>query len=72
MNITLTKNFEDMIARLVAGGRDKNASGVVGAGFLMLDAEEKSLAAPVLPAGSLGHLYSKTDNLAERRTGHWG
>ena len=68
MNIALTKHFEDMIARLVASGRYNNSSEVVRAGLRILDAEEKSVAAGSFPPGSLSHLYTKTDNRAERRT----
>ena len=38
------------------------------AGLRILDAEEKSLSAAAFPPGSLRHLYTKTDNRAERRT----
>ena len=38
------------------------------AGLRILDAEERSLAAGSFPPGSLRHLYTKTDNRAERRT----
>ena len=38
------------------------------AGLRILDAYEKSLAAASFPPGSLGHLYTRTDNRAERRT----
>jgi len=68
MNIALTKHFEELIARLVASGRYNNSSEVVRAGLRILDAEEKSLAAASFPAGTLKHLYRKTDNQAERRT----
>ena len=68
MNIALTKHFEEMIARLVSSGRYNNSSEVVRAGLRILDAEEKSLAAVSFPPGSLRHLYTKTDNRAERRT----
>jgi len=68
MNIALTKHFEELIARLVSSGRYNNSSEVVRAGLRILDAEEKSLAAASFPAGSLRHLYTKSDNQAERRT----
>jgi antitoxin ParD1/3/4 len=68
MNIALTKHFEELIARLVASGRYNNSSEVVRAGLRILDAYEKSLAAASFPPGSLGHLYTRTDNRAERRT----
>ena len=68
MNIALTKHFEELIARLVASGRYNNSSEVVRASLRILDAEEKSLAAASFPPGSLRHLYTKTDNRAERRT----
>jgi putative addiction module CopG family antidote len=68
MNIALTKHFEEMIARLVDSGRYNNSSEVVRATLRLLDAEEKSVMAGTYPPGSLQHLYSKTDNLAERRT----
>jgi putative addiction module CopG family antidote len=68
MNIALTKHFEELIARLVASGRYNNSSEVVRAGLRILDAEEKALASGLFPPGSLRHLYSKTDNRAERRT----
>jgi len=68
MNIALTKHFEEMIARLVSSGRYNNSSEVVRAGLRILDAEEKSLGAMSFPPGSLRHLYTKTDNRAERRT----
>ena len=68
MNIALTKHFEEMIARLVASGRYNNSSEVVRAGLRILDAEEKTRAAPAFPAGSLRHLYTKADNVAEHRT----
>lgn len=68
MNVALTKHFEELIARLVASGRYNNSSEVVRAGLRILDAYEKSLAAASFPPGSLGHLYTRTDNRAERRT----
>lgn len=68
VNIALTKHFEDLIARLVASGRYNNSSEVVRAGLRILDAEERSVAAGMFPPGSLRHLYTKTDNRAERRT----
>lgn len=68
MNIALTRHFEELIARLVASGRYNNSSEVVRAGLRILDAEEKSFAAASFPPGSLRHLYTKTDNRAERRT----
>ena len=68
MNIALTKHFEELIARLVASGRYNNSSEVVRAGLRILEAEEKSLSAASFPPGSLRHLYTKTDNRAERRT----
>ena len=68
MNIALTKHFEEMITRLVSSGRYNNSSEVVRASLRILDAEEKSLSAATFPPGSLRHLYTKTDNRAERRT----
>jgi antitoxin ParD1/3/4 len=68
MNIALTKHFEELIARLVANGRYNNSSEVVRAGLRILDAEERSLGAASYPPGSLRHLYTGTDNRAERRT----
>jgi antitoxin ParD1/3/4 len=68
VNIALTKHFEELIARLVASGRYNNSSEVVRAGLRLLDAEEKALAAAAFPPGSLRHLYTKSDNQAERRT----
>ena len=68
MNIALTKHFEELIARLVSSGRYNNSSEVVRAGLRILEAEEKSVAAGSFPPGSLRHLYTKTDNRAERRT----
>jgi antitoxin ParD1/3/4 len=68
VNIALTKHFEELIARLVASGRYNNSSEVVRAGLRILDAEERSVAAGSFPPGSLRHLYTKTDNRAERRT----
>lgn len=68
MNVALTKHLEDMIARLVASERYNNASEVVRAGLRILDAKEKSVAAGSFPPGTLCHLYTKTDNRAERRT----
>lgn len=68
MNIALTKHFEEMIARLVASGRYNNSSEVVRAGLRILDAEEKALTTDSFPPGSLRHLYTQTDNQAERRT----
>ena len=68
MNIALTKHFEELIARLVESGRYNNSSEVVRASLRILDAEEKSLSAATFPPGSLRHLYTKTDNRAERRT----
>ena len=68
MNIALTKHFEQLIARLVSSGRYNNSSEVVRAGLRILDAEEKSLAAASFPPGSLRHLYTKSDNQAERRS----
>jgi len=68
MNIALTKHFEELIARLISSGRYNNSSEVVRAGLRILDAEEKSLAAASFPPGSLRHLYTKSNNKAERRT----
>lgn len=68
MNIALTRHFEELIARLVASGRYNNSSEVVRAGLRILDAEERAHAAASFPPGSLRHLYTKTDNRAERRT----
>ena len=68
MNIALTKHFEELIARLVESGRYNNSSEVVRAGLRILEEEEKSLAAGSFPPGSLRHLYTSTDNQAERRT----
>jgi antitoxin ParD1/3/4 len=68
MNVALTKHFEELIARLVSSGRYNNSSEVVRAGLRILDAEEKSLAAAAFAPGSLRHLYTKTDDRAERRT----
>jgi antitoxin ParD1/3/4 len=66
MNIALTKHFEELIARLIASGRYNNSSEVVRAGLRVLDAEEKSLGATSFPPGSLRHLYTRTNNRAER------
>ena len=68
MNIALTKHFEELIERLVASGRYNNSSEVVRAGLRILDAEERALSAAVHPPGSLRHLYTRTENRAERRT----
>jgi putative addiction module CopG family antidote len=68
MNIALTKHFEELIDRLVASGRYNNSSEVVRAALRILDAEERALAASSFPPGSLRHLYTKSDNRAERRT----
>jgi len=70
VNIVLTKHFEELIARPVASGRYNNSSEVIRAGWRILDAKEKSLAAASFPPGSLRHLYTKTENRAERRTAH--
>jgi|SRR6266850_7830172 len=48
--------------------RYNNSSEVVRAALRILDAEEKSVAAGSFPPGSLRHLYTKTQNRAERRT----
>ena len=63
----MTKHFEGLIARLVSSGRYHKSSEVVRAGLLILDAEEKSLAAASFPPGSLRHRYTKPENKAERR-----
>ena len=68
MNIALTKHFEELIARLVASGRYNNSSEVVSASMRILDLEGNSVAVGPFPPGSLRHLYTKTDNRAERRT----
>jgi antitoxin ParD1/3/4 len=68
MNIALTKHFQELIERLVASGRYNNSSEVVRAGLRILDAEERAFAAGSFPPGSLRHLYSRTNNRAERRT----
>lgn len=68
MNIALTKHFEELIERLVASGRYNNSSEVVRAGLRILDAEERALSAAAYPPGSLKHLYTLTENRAERRT----
>jgi antitoxin ParD1/3/4 len=68
MNIALTKHFEELIERLVASGRYNNSSEVVRAGLRILDVEERALSAASYPPGSLRHLYSQTNNRAERRT----
>jgi Arc/MetJ-type ribon-helix-helix transcriptional regulator len=57
-----------LVARLVASERFNNSSEVVRAGLRFLDAEERALSAATYPPGSLRHLYTKTDNRAERRT----
>ena len=67
-NIALTKHFEELIGRLVASGRYNNSSEVVRAGLRILDAEEKALARPSFPSGSLRHLYTGANNRAERRS----
>ena len=67
MNIALTKYFEELIARLVASGRYNNSSEVVRAGLRILDTEERAVAAGSFPPGSLRHLYTQTENRAERR-----
>ena len=68
MNIALTKQFEEMIARLVASGRYNNSSEVVRAGLRILDAEDKHMATPVYPVGSLSHIYTQAGNPAECQT----
>ncbi len=68
MNVALTKHFEELIERLIASGRYNNSSEVVRAGLRILDAEERAVAAGSFPPGSLRHLYTRTDNRAERRT----
>jgi antitoxin ParD1/3/4 len=68
MNIALTKHFEEMIDRLIAGGRYNNSSEVVRAGLRALDAEERAHTSAVYQAGSLRHLYTREANRAERRT----
>ena len=59
---------DPLIASLVASGRYNNSSEVVRAGLRILDAVEKSLAIGSFPSGAMRHLYTKTDNRAERRT----
>jgi hypothetical protein len=68
MNIALTPHFEEMIERLVASGRYNNSSEVVRAALRILDAEERTLSGAIYPPGSLRLLYSREENLAERRT----
>jgi putative addiction module CopG family antidote len=68
MNIALTKHFEELIARLVASGRYNNSSEVESAGLRILDAEVRAHASAAFPPGTLRHLYTMTDNRAERRT----
>ena len=68
MNIALTKHFEELIARLVSSGRYNNSSEVVRAGLRILEAGEKAVADASFPPGSLRHLYTRTENRAERRT----
>jgi antitoxin ParD1/3/4 len=68
VNIASTKHFEEPIERLVTSGRYNNSSEVVRAGLRILDAEERALAGASFPPGSLRHLYSRAENLAERRT----
>ena len=68
MNIALTKHFEALIDRLISNGRYNNASEVVRSALRNLEAEEQALAVASFPPGTLKHLYTKSDNQAERRT----
>jgi antitoxin ParD1/3/4 len=68
VNIALTKDFEEMILRLVSSGRYQNSGEVVRAGLRLLEAEETALTSPTFPPGALAHLYSSSANQAERLT----
>ena len=68
MNVSLTPELEKFVVNEVRSGLYQTASEVVRAGLRILDAEEKALGAASYPSGSLRHLYTGTDNRAERRT----
>jgi putative addiction module CopG family antidote len=64
VNIALTHHFEKLIASLIKSGRYNNASEVVRAGLRTLEEKET----PVFRPGSLRHLYTQSENAAERKT----
>ena len=61
MNIAIASNWESLIERLIATGRDRDASEVVVAGLSRLEAGDVE----VYPAGSLAHLYTDEENRRE-------
>lgn len=62
MTLVLSKNSEELLDRLLATGRFRNANEAVDAGLRSLNTEETS----VYPAGSLLHLYTDESNAEER------
>jgi putative addiction module CopG family antidote len=63
MNVALTAHWEGFIRQLIEGGRYNNASEVVRAALRKLQEEEGEN----FPAGSLKHLYTKTENDKETK-----
>ena len=63
MNVALTTHWEGFIRQLIESGRYNNASEVVRAALRKLqDAEGE-----IFPAGSLKHLYTKSEIQAETK-----
>ena len=63
MNVALTPHWEGFIRQLLESGRYNNASEVVRAALRKLQEVEGES----FPAGSLTHLYNKTENADEAK-----
>jgi putative addiction module CopG family antidote len=63
MNVALTSHWEGFIRQLIECGRYNNASEVVRAALRKLQEVEGEN----FPAGSLKHLYTKTENAEETK-----
>ena len=63
MNVAMTDHWEGFIRQLIESGRYNNASEVVRAALRKLQEVEGES----FPAGSLKHLYTKTENAAETK-----
>jgi putative addiction module CopG family antidote len=63
MNVALTTHWNGFIRQLIESGRYNNASEVVRAALRKLQEVEGE----TFPAGSLEHLYTKSDNADETK-----
>ena len=63
MNVALTPHWEGFIRQLLESGRYNNASEVVRAALRKLQEVEGE----TFPAGSLKHLYTKSENADEAK-----